>query len=171
MSDSLSMYQASVPVLIRALGNLKHLLQQGEAHAQAQGYAPEVLLQCRLYPDMFPLIRQVQLVTDTAKFAPARLAGVESPRFDDDETTFEQLYVRLDRAIDYLRTFTPEQIDGTEARQVRLSTRTRGDLEFDGRGYLLGFVLPNVFFHISTAYAILRHNGIPIGKRDYLGAY
>lgn len=170
MSDSLSMYHASVPVLIRALENLRQLLQKGQDHAQAQGYDAGILLQSRLYPDMYPLIRQVQLATDSAKFAPARLAGLDSPRFDDDETTFEQLYARLDRAIDYLHSFAPGQIDGSEAREVRLPTRTRGDLQFDGRGYLLGFVLPNVFFHVSTAYAILRHNGVPLGKRDYLGA-
>ncbi len=169
MSETLSMYAASVPVLQRALGNLKHLLEKAEAHAQAQGYDPAVLLQARLYPDMYPLLRQVQLVTDSAKFAPARLAGVESPRFDDDETSFAQLQARLDRAIEYLGTFTPAQLEGSETRRVTLSTRTRGDLEFDGRGYLLGFVLPNVFFHVSTAYAILRHNGVPLGKLDYLG--
>lgn len=170
MTDTLSMYQASVPVLQRALRNLKGLLEQGQAHAQAQGYDPAVLLQSRLYPDMLPLLRQVQLASDTSKFAPARLTGNESPRFDDVETDFEQLYARLDRVIDYVGSFQPEQFEGSEARTVTLPSRSRNDLQFDGRGYLLGFVLPNLFFHVSTAYAILRHNGVPLGKLDYLGA-
>lgn len=168
MSEPLSMYQASVPVLLRALRNLRHLLEKGEAHAHAQGYDPAVLLSSRLYPDMLPLLRQVQLATDTAKFAPARLAGVESPRFEDSETSFAELYARLERVSEYLTSFGAEQIDGSEAREVVLPSR-RGDRHFDGRGYLLGFVLPNVFFHVSTAHAILRHNGVPIGKMDYLG--
>lgn len=170
MSESLSMHQALVPVLQRALGNLRELLRKGQTHAQSQGYDPAVLLQARLYPDMYPLLRQVQLVTDTAKFAVARLAGVESPRFDDTETSFDELYARLDRAIDYVGTFTAEQIDGSETREIVLPTRSRGDLHFDGRGYLLGFVQPNLHFHVSIAYAILRSNGVPLGKLDYLGS-
>lgn len=169
MSDSLSMYQASVPVLQRALRNLREILHKGQAHAQSQGYDPAVLLQARLYPDMFPLLRQVQIAADMAKFAPARLAGVESMRFEDTEISFDELYARLDKVIDYIGTFSAEQIDGSEKREVLLPTRTRGDLHFDGRGYLLGFVLPNVYFHVSTAYAILRSNGVPLGKLDYLG--
>ncbi|SOD53031.1 DUF1993 domain-containing protein [Pseudoxanthomonas wuyuanensis] len=169
MSESLSMYQASVPVLQRALRNLREILRKGQTHAQSQGYDPAVLLQSRLYPDMLPLLRQVQIATDTAKFAPARLAGVESMRFDDTETGFDELYARLDRTIEYLGSFSAEQIDGSETREVLLPTRSRGDLRFDGRGYLFGFVLPNLYFHVSTAYAILRSNGVPLGKSDYLG--
>ncbi|WP_334177288.1 DUF1993 domain-containing protein [Pseudoxanthomonas sp.] len=169
MSAALSMYEASVPVFLRALRNLRHALEKGEAHAQAQGYEPTVLLQSRLYPDMLPLVRQVQIATDTAKFGAARLAGVESPRFEDVETSFAELYARLQAVSDYLRTFDEAALQGSESRAVTLSTRTRGDLAFDGRGYLLGFALPNLFFHVTTAHAILRHNGVPLGKQDYLG--
>ena len=169
MSAPLSMYQASVPVFLRALRNLRHILEKGEAHAREHGEDAGALLQARLYEEMFPLVRQVQLATDTAKFGAARLAGVESPRFEDVETTFEELYARLDAVADYLRTFDEAALQGSETRAVTLSTRTRGDLHFDGRGYLLGFALPNLFFHVTTAYAILRHRGVPLGKLDYLG--
>ncbi|KRG71514.1 DUF1993 domain-containing protein [Pseudoxanthomonas dokdonensis] len=169
MSDSLSMYQASVPVLSRGLGNLQGLLRQAQAHAQASGYDADVLLQARLYPDMFPLLRQVQIACDTAKFAAERLAGTESRRFEDNETSFEQLHARLDAVIAYLGTFNAGQIDGSEARKVVVPSRS-GERTFDGRSYLLGFVLPNLHFHTSIAYALLRHNGVPVGKLDYLGA-
>ena len=124
MSESLSMYQASVPVLIRALRNFKHILAKGQAHALAQGYDPAVLLQSRLYPDMLPLLRQVQIATDTAKFAPARLAGMDSPRFEDNETSFDELQARLDRALEFLGSFTPAQVDGSEGRDVVLPRRS-----------------------------------------------
>lgn len=169
MSPSLSMYQASVPVFVRTLRNLKHVLEKGEAHAQARGFDAGVLLQTRLYPDMLPLVRQVQIATDTAKFAAARLAGVESPKFDDDETRFAELHERLDKVIDYLGTFDEAAFAGSEAREITVPTRSRGDLKFDGRGYLLGFATPNLYFHVSIAYAILRHSGVPVGKRDFLG--
>lgn len=169
MSAPLSMYQASVPVFLRALRNLRHVLEKGEAHARGRGEDPAALLQARLYEDKLPLVRQVQIATDTAKFGAARLAGVESPRFEDVETTFDELYARLDAIADYLRTFDETALQGSETRVVTLSTRTRGDLHFDGRGYLLGHALPNLFFHVTTAYAILRHHGVPLGKLDYLG--
>lgn len=169
MSAALSMYQASVPVFLRALGNLRRVLEKGEAHAREQGYESTVLLQSRLYPDMLPLVRQVQIATDTAKFGAARLTGVESPRFEDVETTFAELFTRLDAVSAYLGTFEESAFEGSEDRAVTLSTRSRGDLTFNGRGYLLGFALPNLFFHVTTAYAILRHNGVPLGKLDYLG--
>ena len=163
------MHAASVPVFRQLLASLADLLGKAEAHATEKKIDPAVLLQTRLFPDMFPLVRQVQLATDTAKFGAARLAGVESPRFEDVETTFEELYARLDAVADYLRTFDEAALQGSETRAVTLSTRTRGDLHFDGRGYLLGFALPNLFFHVTTAYAILRHRGVPLGKLDYLG--
>jgi uncharacterized protein len=169
MSDILSMYQATVPVSQRALRNLRQLLTKGEAHAQAQGYDANVLLQMRLYPDMFPLLRQVQIATDSVKNAAARLTGVEALRFEDDETTFAQLYDRLDRAIEYLGTFTPEQFVGSEARPVSVPRRNKEPLSFDGRTYLLSFVTPNLYFHVATAYAILRHAGVPLGKAEFLG--
>jgi uncharacterized protein len=169
MSDTLSMYQATVPVGQRALRNLRQLLAKGESHAQAQGYDANVLLQTRLYPDMFPLLRQVQIATDGVKNAAARLAGVEALRFEDDETTFAQLYDRLDRAIEYLGTFTPEQFAGSETRPISVPRRDKEPLSFDGRTYLLSFVTPNLYFHIATAYAIMRHAGVPLGKTAYLG--
>ena len=166
---ALSMHAASVPVFRQLLASLADLLGKAEAHATEKKIDPAVLLQTRLFPDMFPLVRQVQFATDTAKFAVARLAGVESPRFDDVETTFEELYARLDAVSAYLRTFDEAALEGSQDRSITLTTRTRGELKFDGRGYLLGFVLPNLFFHATTAYAILRHNGVPLGKLDYLG--
>ena len=118
---------------------------------------------------MLPLVRQVQIATDTAKFGAARLAGVESPRFEDVETTFAELFARLDAVAAYLGTFDQKALEGSEDRVVTLSSRSRGELTFNGSGYLLGFALPNLFFHVTTAYAILRHNGVPLGKQDYLG--
>lgn len=167
---TLSMYHASAPVLLRALQNLREVLHKGEVHAIGKGYEPGVLLQTRLTPDMLPLLRQVQIATDLAKNGCARLAGVEPLKFEDDETTFAQLYARLDRAIDYIRTFTPEQLDGSETRAVAIMTRTYGELKFDGQSYLLDFVVPNVFFHCTTSYAILRAAGVPLGKADFIGA-
>jgi hypothetical protein len=169
MSQTLSMYQASIPVFTRALRNLKHVLQKGEAYAQERGFDANVLLQARLYPDMLPLVRQVQIATDNAKFGAARLTGTESPRFEDNETSFGELYDRLTRVIEYLGTFDEAAFAGSEDREVTVPTRSRGDLKFDGRGYLLGFATPNVYFHVTTAYAILRHNGVPVGKQDFLG--
>jgi hypothetical protein len=165
------MYQASIPVFLRALHNLRDVLQKGEAHATDKGYDPGVLLQTRLAPDMFPLVRQVQIATDMAKNGSARLAGVDPLKFEDDEATFAQLYARLDRAIDYLGTFKPEQIDGSETRPVSFTTRNNGEMKFDGQSYLLHFVLPNLFFHSTVAYAILREAGAALGKNDFLGAH
>ena len=167
---TLSMYQASAPVFLRALHNLRDVLQKGEAHAADKGYDPDVLLQTRLIPDMFPLVRQVQIATDMAKNGCARLAGVDPLKFEDDETTFAQLYARLDRAIDYIGTFKPEQIDGSETRAVSFMTRNNGEMKFDGQSYLLHFLLPNLFFHSTAAYAILREAGAALGKNDFLGA-
>ncbi|GAB3381215.1 DUF1993 domain-containing protein [Lysobacter fragariae] len=164
---TLSMYQASVPVFQRVLGNLRHVLQQGEAHATQKGVSNEVMLQTRLIPDMLPLVKQVQIATDMVKNGCARLAGVDPLPFPDDETTFEQLYARLDRCIEHLSSFRPEQIDGTESKEIAFATRT-AELKFDGQSYLLHYVLPNLFFHATTAYAILRSAGAPLGKMDFL---
>jgi len=165
---TLSMYQASVPVFVRALGNLAHVLKKGEAHARAKNVTDEVLLQTRLIPDMLPLVKQVQIATDMAKNGAARLAGVEPLQFEDTETTLEQLYARIDRVLDYLKTFKPEQIDGSETRPIHLKMRS-GELNFEGQTYLLHFVIPNVFFHCTTAYDILRKAGTAIGKVDFIG--
>ncbi len=167
---TISMYQASVPVFVRALSNLRHVLQLGQAHAVEKEILPEVLLQTRLIPDMLPLLKQVQIATDLAKNGCARLAGVEPLTFDDDETGFSQLYARIDRAIEYISDFKPEQIDGSEERKVTIKTRLAGDLEFSGVDYLLYFTQPNLYFHVTTSYAILRHAGVALGKRDFIGA-
>ena len=164
---SLSMYQASVPFFIRSLGNLQHVLQKGAAHAKAKNISDEVLLQTRMIPDMLPLIKQVQIAADTAKNSAARLAGVEALKFEDNETTLEQAHDRLTRTIEYLRTFKPEQIDGSEDRAVELKMRS-GSQHFTGQDYLFNFAIPNMLFHCVTAYDILRQIGTDIGKKDFL---
>lgn len=169
MPATISMHQASVPVFIREMQNLAHVLRKGEAHAKALDIAPEVLLQTRLIPDMLPLVRQVQIATDMAKNGASRLAGIEPPKFPDEETTFEQLFERIDRAIAHLRAITAAQVDGSEARSIALNMRNDTVLNFDGRSYLLGFVLPNLYFHASMVYAILRQAGVRLGKNDFLG--
>lgn len=168
MSAPISMYAASVPAFARALRNLRHVLELGEEHALGRGFPPAVLLQARLAPDMLPLLSQVQIATDTAKNGAARLAGVEAPVFADDETDFAALYTRLDRVRHYLASFTPQQFVGSESRPIVLKS-PRAEYHFEGLGYLTGFVLPNLFFHVTTSYALLRHNGVPLGKLDYLG--
>jgi uncharacterized protein len=165
---SLSMYQASVPPFIRALNNLKAVLDKGAAHALARKIDEGVLLNSRLYPDMFPLVRQVQIATDTARSGAARLAGAEFPAYADDETTFAALSQRIRDTLDYLETLKPAQIDGSEDKTVSWQTRS-STKSMQGQAYLLSHLLPNVYFHITTAYAILRHNGVEIGKKDYLG--
>jgi hypothetical protein len=165
---SLSMYQASVPPFIRALNNLKAVLDKGAAHAAARKIDEAVLLNCRLYPDMFPLVRQVQIATDTARSGAARLAGVEFPAYADDETTFAALSQRIGNTLDYLATLKPAQIDGSEDKTITWQTRS-STKSMQGQAYLLSHLLPNVYFHVSTAYAILRHNGVEVGKKDYLG--
>ncbi|MCC8394574.1 DUF1993 domain-containing protein [Paraburkholderia sp. MMS20-SJTR3] len=165
---SISMYQASLPVLIRGLKNLQAILGKAEAHAAAKQIEPTVFTNARLAPDMLPLLRQVYIASDTAKGCAARLAGVEPPKFDDIEQTFDELHARIQKTIDYLKEFKPEQIDGSESRAITLKLRP-GPVEFTGLSYLLGFVLPNFFFHVTTAYDILRHNGVELGKLDYLG--
>lgn len=166
---SLSMYQASVPVFIRALTNLSAILKKGDAYAQAKKVEPVVLVNARLFPDMFALVRQVQIASDTAKGCAARLAGQEPPSFADQEQTFAELYARLDKTIAFLKTLKPAQIDGSEERAIELKMRDR-TLHTKGREYLLERALPNLFFHVTTAYGILRHNGVEVGKHDFLGA-
>jgi hypothetical protein len=148
---------------------LRHVLRKADEHARAQGWDPQVLLQMRLYPDMFPLLRQVQIATDMAKNAMARLAGVEPLRFEDDKTAFAQLDARIERAIAHIGGFTPDQLEGSATRPVTVPTRSRGDLHFLGRDYLFGWTIPNLYFHIATAYGLLRHAGVPLGKADFLG--
>ena len=166
---AISMYQASVPVFVRALENLRHILQKGEAFAADRGFDAGILLQTRLVPDMLPLIRQVQIAADLAARGAARLAGEEPRSFADVETSFEQLYARLDGAIEYIEGFGAERIDGCEGREIVVPQRGGGERRFDGQSYLLQFTLPNVFFHVTTAYDILRQAGVPLGKADYIG--
>jgi hypothetical protein len=165
---SISMYQSSVPVLIRFLGNLRAILEKAAAHADASKFDAGTLLNSRLYPDMFALARQVQIATDMAKSCPSRLAGLEPPKYEDAESNIAELLARIDKTIAHLKTFKPDQIDGSEDKTVTLNT-PRGPLSFKGIQYLEYFLLPNFFFHVTTAYNILRHNGVELGKFDYLG--
>ena len=165
---TLSMYQASVPVFVRLLKNLSAILDKGRAHAEAHKIAANVLPASRLIADMFPLSRQVQIACDHAKGAVARLAGVDVPKHEDDEQTIEELQARIAKTISFVETFTAAQIDGSEERDIVYPTSSRGDLKFKGADYLLGFALPNFYFHVVTAYDILRANGVDIGKRDFL---
>lgn len=165
---SLSMYEAAVPPLARSLRNLSTILAKAAAHAEARGIEPVVLMQSRLYPDMFPLVRQVQIATDIARRGLARLAGGECPAMEDNETGFEELIRRIEATLAYLDSLAPDQIDGTETRPIELPIRGE-TLHFSGQTFLLFFVLPNVYFHVTTAYDILRHNGVELGKRDFLG--
>lgn len=166
--SSPSMYQASVPSFIRMLGNLHAILSKAQAHAQARGVDELVLTSARLYPDMLPLSNQVMIATDTAKGCAARLAGVTPPVYEDTEKTFAELNERIAKTLVYLQSFKPEQIDGSEGREVVLKRRT-GEERHQGLPYLQNIAQPNFYFHVTTAYAILRHNGVEIGKKDYLG--
>lgn len=165
---TISMYSASIPTFIRALTNLADVLQKGAAHCEAKKIDPSVLVNARLFPDMFPLAKQVQIAADAAKGGAARLAQVQPPAFEDNETTFAELIERAKKTIAYLETLKPEQIDGSEDRTVSWQTRT-ATKSMQGQPYLLLHVLPNLFFHCTTTYNILRHNGVEIGKQDFLG--
>jgi len=164
----ISMSQASVPRFAQMLRNLSAILAKAQAHCEARKIDPLVLTSARLYPDMFPLARQVQIACDSAKGAAARLAGVEAPKQEDTEKTFEELQARIGRTLDFIASVKPAQIDGSEEREVVLKLRGR-DVPFKGVQYLLGFAWPNFYFHVTTAYAILRHNGVELGKADFLG--
>jgi hypothetical protein len=165
---TISMYLASAPRLINALRNLSAILQKAQAHMDAKKIDPAALLQYRLYPDMLNMTRQVQIASDTAKGVVARLAGADIPAYDDTETSIPELQARIANTITFIEGFTPAQLDGTEEKAI---VTKRGDKEthYTGMQFLLGHAIPNVYFHISMVYAILRHNGVEIGKRDYLG--
>ncbi|NQV10231.1 MAG: DUF1993 domain-containing protein [Cyanobacteria bacterium] len=165
----LSMHAAAVPPLKRALGNLAAVLAKGRQHAEAQGFDAEVLLQCRLYPDMFPLVRQVQIAADIARRGVARLSGSEAPAVADTETSFGELIKRLEDTVAYLDSVTAEQLQGSEIREVTVPVGRGATITMQGWPFLSSFVLPNVYFHITTAYDLLRHNGVVLGKRDFLG--
>lgn len=161
--------QIAVTVLGRALESLKSILAKGKAHAEERKIADAVFLGARLYPDMFPLTRQVHIATDTARGAAARLAGVEPPTFDPDEQDFDDLIDRVDKTLAYMRSLDPKAFDGAEAREIARPVGGKPHT-FTGTNYLLQYSLPNVFFHVTTAYDILRHNGVELGKKDYLGS-
>lgn len=165
---TISMYQVAVPVFVRMLQNLTTIIEKGAAHAEAKKIAPLVLINSRLYPDMLPLSKQVQIATDMAKGCVARLAGLEPLKFDDNEASFPDLLARIRKTIDYLNTFSKAQIDGTEEKSITLQMRT-GPLTFVGMQYLLNFAQPNFYFHVTTAHDILRHCGVEVGKWDFLG--
>jgi uncharacterized protein len=165
---TISMYQASIPVMMRSINNLIAILEKGAVHAEAKKIDPTVLINSRLFPDMLPLAKQVQIVSDISRRGAARLAGSEAPAMEDNETTFAELIDRLKNTNAYLATLTATQIDGTEAKSISLPMGKQ-TMEFEGMPYLLYFVLPNVYFHVTTAYNILRHSGVELGKLDFLG--
>ena len=162
------MYQASVPVFVRALNNLAAILEKAAAHAEARKIDPAVLINYRLYPDMLSLSKQIQIATDSAKGGAARLAGSEPPKYEDNEASVADLIARLRKTVAYLESIKPEQIDGSEDKTVSWKTQTT-TRTMQGMPYLLSHVTPNVYFHVTTAYDILRHCGVEIGKQDFLG--
>lgn len=165
---TISMYQASVPVITRALTNLRTILAKAAAHAEARKIDPAIFIAGRLSPDMLPLAKQIQIASDNAKGIAARLAGVEIPSYADTETTFAELHARIDKTLDFIGGFKAAQIDGSENRSIEMKLGPNA-VTFTGQSYLLGFALPNFFFHVVTAYAILRHLGVELSKRDYIG--
>jgi hypothetical protein len=165
---AISMHDACVPTVTRALTNLMAVLEKGAAHCEAKKIDPAVMMASRLYPDMFPLAKQVQIASDVSKIGSSRLAGTEPPKYEDNETTFKDLVERLRKTVDYLRTLKPEQFDGSETRTIKWTAQGT-DYAMPGADYLRNRILPNVFFHCATAYDILRHNGVEVGKQDFLG--
>ncbi len=163
-----TMYDATIPPIKRALTNLSAILKKGEDYANAKKIEPAVLLNARLFPDMYPLTRQVQIATDMSKGAAARLAGVDIPKYEDNETSFAELQARIAKTVAFIDSIKPAQMEGSETRDVTIAVR-KIELTFTGQAYLQRWVLPNVYFHVTTAYNILRHNGVELGKADYLG--
>lgn len=164
----LTMYDATIPTLKRLLTNLSAILKKGEAHADAKKIDHSIFLNARLAPDMYALTRQVQIATDMSKGAVARLAGVDIPKYEDDETTFADLQARITKTVAFIDNIKPAQLEGSENRDVVITVRDT-NLAFKGQAYLLNWVNPNVYFHVATAYNILRHNGVELGKLDFLG--
>ncbi|WP_095143677.1 DUF1993 family protein [Pseudomonas sp. Irchel s3b6] len=168
---TISLYAASVPVFKQMLNALSDVLNKAEAHAVAKNIDPNALLQARLFPDMFPLVRQVQIAVDFAKGVSARLAQVELPTYDDSEVTFAELQALIAKVLSFIDGIAPAQIDGKEGIEIVTRPGTPKEKRFTGQSYLLTYGLPQFFFHITTTYAILRHNGVEVGKRDYMGAF
>lgn len=165
---ALGMYQASIPAFVKMLNVLTAILDKAEAYAAERKIAPEVLLNWRIAPDMYPLTRQIQLTSDFAKGAAARLAGKEVPKYADEESAFAELKARIAKTLAFVQGFGPNDIDGSETRDVTLTVGGQ-EIRFKGEAYLVHFVLPNFYFHAATAYDIVRSFGVPVGKRDFLG--
>lgn len=168
---TLSMHAASVPVFRQMLGSLDHLLAKAESHTAERKIDPSALLQARLYPDMFALLKQVQIACDFAKGVTGRLAGVELPVFDDSEQTFAELRALVAKTVAFIDSLDAARFDGSEDREIVLRPGTPKERRFVGQAYLLNYGLPQFFFHVTTAYALLRHNGVELGKKDYMGSY
>jgi hypothetical protein len=165
---SISLYDVSIPVFTLSLNNLSAILDKAASHGESKNVDPKVIPQARLIVDMLPLSAQIQIACDTAKGAAARLAGVEVPKYEDTEATLAELKTRVAKTLDFIRTIKPEQLQGAETREVVLQF-PQTTLKFNGLNYLTNFALPNFFFHVTMAYALLRKNGIDLGKRDFLG--
>ena len=166
---SITMHSASVPVFVRLLGNLLTWLDKAQVHAEAKKFDPSVYLGTRLAPDMLPFTKQIQIACDGAKFCVARLAGVEAPTFDDTEASIDELRERIRKTLTFIQSVSAAQIDGTEDKDVVIPRRD-GPMTLKGEAYLKHYATPNFYFHVTTAYALLRHNGVELGKSDYLGA-
>ncbi len=168
---SISLYAASIPVFQQMLVALSEILVKADAHATANKIQPEALLQARLYPDMLPFTRQIQIAVDFAKGASARLAGIEVPKYDDTETSFAELQALLAKTLSFIGGIAPDQVNGNEGIEIVLRPGTDKERRLNGQDYLLRYALPQFFFHVTTAYDLLRHNGVVIGKRDYMGKF
>ena len=166
---SLSMHSASIPYFVRALNNLSAILEKGAAHAKEKDIDPSILVTDRLFPDMFPLSRQVQIACDVSKGAAARISGIEAPSHEDKESSFEELIARINKTIEFLNSLPTDKINGTEEKEIKFQAGPY-ELDFTGATYLLMWALPNIYFHVTTTYNILRHNGVALGKIDYVGA-
>jgi hypothetical protein len=166
---TISMYRASAPIFLQMLPALSACLDKAQTYATAKKVDPAVLVQARLFPDMLPLVKQVQIATDFAKGAMARLAGQEPPKYEDNETSIDQLKARIAKTVNFIKEFRPAQIDGSEERDIALVLGGQ-PRNFKGEDYLVSLALPNFYFHVTTAYAILRHNGVELGKTDYMRA-
>ena len=165
---SVSMYGACVPIFVRTFGNVSNWLDKAEEYAAVRKFDVAVLLSARLAPDMLPFTRQIQIASDAAKFGIARLSGVAAPRFEDNEASVAELKARIAKTLDYIGSVSAEQLDGSEDKDIEVPTRGAEPMRIKGQPYLMHFVLPNFFFHVTTAYALLRHNGVPLGKSDFL---
>lgn len=165
---SLSLYDVTIPVFIRAFGNLSEILKKAEAFANEKGISHKELLETRLIEDMYPLIAQIQRASDSAKFVAVRVGQLENLPMADEEVTFADLHARIEKTVAFLKSVDPKSMDNREEAEVVLTTRS-GSKTFTGRSYVLGFALPNFYFHVTTAYALLRHKGVPIGKMDFIG--